>query len=110
MKYLARILIATVLVTLSFASFAGNKMSGNCQLFGSWIGYDETGSAWWTSTVDGHSSARGTLILEVPESLLFYPGATDATKARGVWERTSGKTFNWTVISIAVDETTILWA
>ena len=105
MKYLARIFIVTVLVTFSFASYAGNKMTGNCQLFGSWIGYDETGAAWWTTKVDGHSSARGTLVLQVPQSVTFYPGATDATQARGVWERTGGNTFDWTVVSIAFDET-----
>ena len=105
MKYLARLFIVTVLVTLSFASYAGKKMTGHCRLFGSWIGYDETGAAWWTTTVDGHSSARGTVILEVPQSVTFYPGATDATKARGIWERTGGNTFNWTVVSIVYDET-----
>jgi len=57
------------------------------------------------STADGQNASHGTFNLEVPGSILFFPGATAVTELRGVWEKTGGNTYEWTAIGFPYDAT-----
>jgi hypothetical protein len=91
-----------------FASpvFAGGGHEGDCKLLGSWIGYDDNGSAWWMSTADGQNASRGTLNLEVPGSKLFFDGAFSVSELRGSWVKTGKNTYDWTVVGFPYLEDT----
>lgn len=112
MKFFIRLILATSILMFAAPVLSGEKFEADCKLLGSWMGYDASGSAWWTSTADGQSASHGTLNLEVPGSVLFFPGATSVTELRGVWEKTGGNTYEWTVIGFPYDAsaTTIVLA
>jgi len=105
MKFLIRLVLATSILMLAAPVIAGDKSGTGCKVLGSWMGYDESGSAWWMSTADGQNASHGTLNLEVPGSVVFFPGATSVTELRGVWEKTGENTFEWTVIGFPYDAT-----
>lgn len=102
MKLAIQVALTIFFVVLAVPAFAGGG-GGNCMLIGSWYGYDGSGNAWWMSTADGQNASHGTVNLEVPGSVHFFPGAVAVTELRGQWMRTSGKTYNWTVVGLAVD-------
>jgi len=83
-----------------------------CKLIGSWYGMSSQYlTIYWLSTMSGQSSAQGGVALEVPGfdvtltmgDVTAFPDAVDMTTIRGVWERTSGNTFEYTGLSIASD-------
>ena len=98
MKLFIRLVLATSILMFAAPVFAGEKSEADCKLLGSWIGYDATGSAWWISTADGQNASHGTLNLEVPGSVLFFPGASSVTELRGSWVKTGKNTYDWTVV------------
>ena len=102
MKNSVRFVLATLFLLLSAPAIAdGGK--GGCKATGSWYGYDESGSIWWISTVDRQSASHGTINLEIPGSANLF-GAFAITELKGQWKRTSGNTFDWTVVGFSFDE------
>lgn len=104
MKAFLRLTLATVLLLVTIPAIAGGNKDG-CKLQGSWYGHDGDGIAWWKSTADGQSASHGTLNLEVPSSVQFFPGAVTVTELKGQWKKTSGNTYDWTVIGYPLDAT-----
>jgi hypothetical protein len=100
MKSLIRLMLATLIFTVPL--FAGAANRGDCKLFGSWIGYNESG-AWWTTTADGQNASKGTLNLEAPGSVVYFQGATAVTELKGAWKKTGGNTYDWTVLGFPYD-------
>jgi hypothetical protein len=82
---------------------AGNK--GGCKLNGSWIGYNDSG-AWWMASPTGYNAREGTTVLDVPGFDFTLEGAfpvVNSSQLRGVWKRTGGNTFAYTVIGFGVN-------
>jgi hypothetical protein len=110
-------LLSLALIMLPLAANANGpggpeEPKDGCKLLGSWYGYDtDTLNVWWLSTASGQSSSQGTVILEVPgfdatlpvDDIPTFPDVVGMTALRGVWKRTSGNTFEYTVLGIAVD-------
>lgn len=103
MKFPIRLLVASLLTVISVSSFAGGGPASGCKNLGSWLGYDQLGSAWWMTTADGQNASHGTLNLEAPGAVAFFPGAFAVTEMRGVWEKISGDRIAWTVVGFAYD-------
>ena len=101
MKSLIRLILTALIVAVPV--FAGAASNGDCNLLGSWVGYDANGAVWWTSTVDGQNASQGTANLETPGAVVFFPGATAVTELKGVWKRTGGNTYDWTYLGFAYD-------
>lgn len=97
-----RIVLALLLLMLAVPVIAGGDKDG-CKAAGSWYGYDESGSIWWISTVDGQSASHGTTNLEIPGSANIFE-AFSITELKGQWKRTSGNTYDWTVVGFSFDE------
>jgi hypothetical protein len=104
MNRLSGLFFCAALVLSTFPAVAYSH-SGDCKASGSWYGYDESGSIWWTSTIDGQSASRGTMTLEDPGSVNFFDGAYAITELKGQWEKTAGNTYDWTVVGFPYDET-----
>lgn len=103
MKFPVRLILALVMAVMTVPSFAGNEQGSGCKPLGSWLGYDEFGSAWWMTTTDGQSASHGTVNLEVPGATVFFPGSAGVTEMRGVWEKLGGNQVAWTVVGFAFD-------
>lgn len=103
MKFATRLIAAVLLMLLAASSFAGQGPDKGCKPLGSWLGYDQDGSVWWMTTTDGQNASHGTLNLEVPGALMFFPTATGVTEMRGVWEKTGDYDVAWTVVGFAYD-------
>jgi hypothetical protein len=112
MRFFIRLTLTILILMFAAPIFAGGGHEGNCKLLGSWIGYDESGSAWWMSTADGQNASHGTLNLEVPSSKLSFDGAFSVTEFRGSWVKISENTYDWTVVGFPYleDTTTMLLA
>jgi len=84
-----------------------DDQGGQCQLQGSWMGYDAAGKAYFVATHSGTTSKSGTSMLEVPGFDLTLGGmfstATKVSVVRGVWEKTGNRTFGWTGVGLIVD-------
>ena len=102
MKFSLRLILAILLLLVAVPAVAGGH-KGECKLQGSWYGHDSEGIAWWQSTADGQSASHGTLNLDVPSSVQYFPGAVAVTELKGQWTRTSGNTFDWTVVGYPLD-------
>ena len=81
-----------------------------CKLQSSWLGFfpNEPDNR-WMSTADGQSANFGTIKLELPAFDMTLSGNFPTAKKkpltlRGVWKRTSGNTFAYTLIGFAIDE------
>jgi hypothetical protein len=78
-----------------------------CTLLGSWIGFNATGEAYWTSMANGMTASSGTYTIDVPSFDLTlgntFPTAVRMTLPRGVWRKTGGNTIAFTVVSLIVD-------
>lgn len=96
--------VAVVLLLMApIPATAGNGQG--CKLNGSWIGFNETG-AWWMASPTGQNASHGITVLDVPGFDFTLEGAfpvENSSQLRGVWERTGGNTFAYTVIGFAVD-------
>ena len=103
MKFPTRLFAALLMAVIAVSSSAGNGPENGCKPLGSWLGYDAFGSAWWMTTADGQNASHGTLNLEVPGSVVFFPGADGVTELRGVWEKTGANQVAWTVVGFAYD-------
>ena len=103
MKLTIRFTVALLATVLAVSSFAADQAGKGCKPLGSWLGYDEGGSAWWMTTTDGQNASHGTVNLEVPGSVMFFPGADGVTEMRGVWETIDDHVIAWTVIGFAYD-------
>lgn len=87
-----------------------NGNAKGCSLQGTWIGFDPLDNnalTGWIVSANGKSNDEGTNILEFPNfdptlSGLF-PSAVHASPSRGIWVRTGGNTFDYTMIAVAVD-------
>ena len=91
-----------------------------CSLQGSWINIDEQGMPGWVFTASGQSESFGSNTLEypfefpaLPTSLdptddppfsPIFPNAVGMTQMRGIWKRTGGNTFDYTMIGYGYDE------
>jgi len=76
-----------------------------CRLEGSWLGFGADGSR-WLATYHGESANAGTNDLEFffePTLGGLFPGAVSISSARGVWVRTGGNTFAYTLITFGLD-------
>lgn len=98
------IIVAVILLFLApFPAVAGSEKG--CKLNGSWIGYSDSG-AWWMASPTGQNAKHGINVLDVPGFDFTLGGAfpvVNSSHLRGVWERTGGNTFAYTVIGFAVD-------
>jgi hypothetical protein len=101
MKTLIRIILTTLIFAVPVCAGADNNV--DCKLIGSWVGYDANGAVWWTSTLDGQNASQGTANLETPGAVAFFPGAAAVTELKGVWKRTGGDTYDWTMLGFAYD-------
>ena len=89
-----------------------NGQEDCCKVIGSWYGWSHQYDViYWLSTISGQNSAHGGVALEVPgfdvtltvDDVPTFPNAVEMTTIRGVWERTSGNTFDYTGLGIATD-------
>ena len=81
---------------------AAGKRDG-CNPQGSWISYDD-GMPTWIAGLHGQSASSGTNELEYPAfGVNFGTPPTAGTKMRGVWERTGGNTFVYTMLGYSFD-------
>ena len=103
MKRLSGFFLCAVLVLPTIPALAGQH-EGDCKASGSWYGYDEYGSIWWTSTVDGQSASRGTLNLEIPGSVNFLDSPFSVTEMKGQWIKIGGNAYDWTAVGFPFDE------
>lgn len=99
--------IAALMLLLLIPS-VGQAGGQNCKLHGSWLGYDQSGSAWWMTTASGMNATQGTLILEAPffDPTVYgiFPAAVDGTHLRGAWKKTVGRSYDWSVVGYGYDE------
>lgn len=98
------IISAVILMFMAPVPAAAGNDEG-CKLNGSWIGYSGTG-AWWMASPTGQNARHGINVLDVPGFDFTMGGAfpvVNSSQLRGVWERTGGNTFAYTVIGFAVD-------
>ena len=98
-------IVVAVMLLLMTPVPAAAGIEQSCKLNGSWIGYSDTG-AWWMASPTGQSSKNGTTVLDVPGFDFTLGGAFPVVKSsqlRGVWVRTGGNRFAYTVIGFAVD-------
>jgi hypothetical protein len=98
------IIFAVILLFAAPVPAAAGKDEG-CKLNGSWIGYNDSG-AWWMASPTGQNANNGINVLDVPGFDFTLGGAfpvVNSSQLRGVWERTGGDTFAYTVIGFAVD-------
>ena len=100
-------MIIILFMAASTVAFAGGNKG--CKIQGSWIGFDNSDS-YWIATYHGRSASSGTSDLEFP---LFdptlgglFPETGKVSGARGVWERTGGNTFAYTLILFGIDDST----
>jgi hypothetical protein len=104
-KVISSIFSCLLILAVSPAAFAGKS---SCSLLGGWVGYDETGAV-SLFTYDGKSESSGASDLDFPalDPTLFgaFPTAVKTTSLRGEWKRTGGKTFAYTLIVLALDDT-----
>ncbi|NND57228.1 MAG: hypothetical protein HKN57_08240 [Xanthomonadales bacterium] len=98
------IFVAVILLLIAPVPVAADNGHG-CKLNGSWIGYSDSG-AWWMASPTGQNASHGINVLDVPGFDFTLEGAfpaVNSSQLRGVWERTGGNTFAYTVIGFAVD-------
>ena len=103
MNTYVRPILAIFMMLICIPVFADKDDGDGCKPLGSWLGYDQSGSAWWMTTTDGQSASHGTLNLEVPGAVNFFPGAFSVTEMRGVWEKFGEDMVAWTVVGFAYD-------
>jgi len=109
-------------LTILLASFgaAGVATAGeggkDCSPLGTWlqVNPDTHVLAGFLSTSDGQSRNEGTITLENPGFGLtlfgLFPDAVAGSGDRGVWKRTGGKTFKYSLMGTAVDSSSaIVW-
>jgi len=109
-------------LTILLASFgaAGVATAGeggkDCSPLGTWlqVNPDTHVLAGFLSTSDGLSRNEGTITLENPGFGLtlfgLFPDAVAGSGDRGVWKRTGGKTFKYSLMGTAVDSSSaIVW-
>jgi len=96
--------VAVILLFMAPISAAAGNDEG-CKLNGSWIGYSDSG-AWWMASPTGQNASHGVTVIDVPGFDFTLGGAfpvVNSSQLRGVWERTGGNTFAYTVVGFAVD-------
>jgi len=103
MKSYIRPILAILVMLICVPVFADKDEGDGCKPLGSWLGYDQLGSAWWMTTSDGQSASHGTLNLEVPGAIIYFPGAFGVTELRGVWQKAGDDMVAWTVVGFAYD-------
>lgn len=103
MKRLSGFFLVAGLALPVIPAVAGDH-AGGCKAIGSWYGYDEFGSIWWTSTIDGQSASHGTMNLEIPASVNLFDGSYSITELKGQWSKTGGSTYDWTSVGFPFDE------
>jgi hypothetical protein len=109
-------------LTILLASFgaAGVATAGdggkNCSPLGTWlqVNPDTHELAGFLSTSHGQSSNEGTISVENPGFGLtlygLFPDAVAGSIDRGVWKRSGGKTFKYSLMGTAVDSSgAIVW-
>lgn len=113
-------LLSLAVILLPLAAYANGEggpggpaePKDGCKPLGSWFGYQPaTLEIWWLSTVTGQSASHGAIALEVPgfdptlpvEGIPTFPDVVKFSTTRAVWNRTSGNTFEYTGLGIAVD-------
>ena len=93
------------IVFLLAATMAAAGKDDGCKLQGTWMSFDENGVPGWVAGIHGQSASCGTNELEYPAFMI--PGFSDVvggTNMRGVWERTGGNTFDYTMFGYTYDE------
>jgi len=99
-----RPILAILMMLICIPAFADKDNGYGCKPTGSWIGYDETGSAWWLTTNTAQSASHGNLILQTPGAKNFFPDAYAGTEMRGVWEKFGDNMVAWTVVGFVYTE------
>jgi hypothetical protein len=106
--YIVGAVIMSMLIGLaSFPDIAIATGGPGCIFQGSWYGLNDDGGVIWTSSVQGQSTASGTIITDKPGLDLTYNGyfpVVKSTPLKGTWERSGSNTFRFTMIILAVDE------
>ena len=104
MKAYVRPIMAILMMLICVPVFADKDEGDGCKPFGSWIGYDQFGSAWWLTTTTGQSASHGTLVLQAPGAHAYFPESYEGTDMRGVWEKFGDNMVAWTVVGFVYDE------
>ena len=104
--------IGTAILVLGLAA-PGLALAGDakgCSILGTWLGFDPANNdalTGWVVSATGSSNNAGTNSLEYlnldPTIGMLFPTAVRMNTLHGVWERTGGNTFNWTMIGYTVD-------
>ena len=103
MKRLSLFLVGTIIAFLSISFVAAKS---GCRLEGSWMGFSPDGTR-WLATYHGESANAGTNDVEVfldPTLGGLFPDAVSISSGRGVWVRTGGNSFSYTMIVYGLDE------
>jgi hypothetical protein len=107
-----RSLVSSILLlglATSGAAIAGDAGKG-CQIQGTWFGVnnlDDKLLAGWVVTATGKSANHGVNVFEFPTYDLTFGGTysvVDGSANRGVWKRINGNTFEYSFMTILVDE------
>jgi hypothetical protein len=111
--------LLTILAACLFGASGMATAAGavkDCSQLGTWLevkpGTHEL--AGFLATASGQSNNQGTLVVENPGfGSTFgdlFPGAVGGSQDRGVWERTGGRTFSYSLIGTFVDSSgVIVW-
>ena len=105
MNYIVRISLVLLFTFFAFPALANNDME--CNLIGTWVGYDAGG--WATQLqVNVQNASAGTNTLQLlrfdPTLDGFFTDAVGvAALGHGVWKRTGGKTYDQTGVFFVGD-------
>lgn len=105
-----------VSILIACFGLCGVAAARDCSPLGTWlqVNPDTHVLAGFLSTSDGQSSNEGTITLENPGFGMtlygLFPDAVAGSGDRGVWKRTGGKTFKYSLMGTAVDSSgAIVW-
>ena len=100
-----RLLSSLVWICIVFLATSQVVAGSGCKLEGSWMGFGAGGGR-WLATYHSRSASTGTNDLEFfydPTLSGLFPDAVSISSGRGVWERTGGNTFSYTMITFGLD-------
>lgn len=103
-------------ILIACFGLCGIAAASECSPLGTWLQVNPNTHvlAGFLSTSDGQSSNEGTMSVENPGFGMtlygLFPDAVGGSIDRGVWKRTGGKTFKYSLMGTAVDSNSaIVW-
>jgi hypothetical protein len=103
-------------ILIAWLGSSGVAAAAGCSPHGTWLNVNPGTHelAGFLSTISGQSNNEGTLVVENPGFGLTwfdsFPDAVAGSVDRGVWKRTGGRTFKYSLMGTAVDSNgVIVW-